>query len=96
MMALDVRAMTPLTDYFLIVDASNERQVQAIVDSIIETCHKHQIEIKSVEGKNGSKWILIDLGEVVVHVFYYSERAYYNLEKIWLEAPLVDISQWID
>lgn len=94
-MALAVDSLTPIADYFVIMDATNERQLKAVVDNIVEECHKAQIEIKSLEGKDGGKWILLDLNSVVVHVFYYSERAHYNLEKIWTDAPSVDISQWL-
>ncbi len=94
-MALSVDNLTPIADYFVIMDATNERQLKAIVDNIVEECHKAHIEIKSLEGKDGGKWILLDLNSVVVHVFYYSERAHYNLEKIWTDAPSVDISQWL-
>ncbi|WP_428831988.1 ribosome silencing factor [Ignavigranum ruoffiae] len=94
-LVLDVHQLTPIADYFVIMDASNERQLGAIVDAIVEKCQKNQIEIKNIEGKSGGRWVLIDIHEIVVHVFYYSERAHYNLEKIWLDAPTVDISQWL-
>ena len=94
-MALDVGKLTPLTDYFVIMDASNERQLGAIVDSIVEECHKNNIDIKNLEGKNSGKWVLIDLYDIVIHVFYYSERGHYNLERIWVDAPTLDISAWI-
>ena len=94
-MVLDVANMTPIADYFIIMDASNERQLSAIVENITEKCHKSKIDIKNVEGKDGGKWILMDLYDVVVHVFYYSELSHYHLEKIWLDAPTVDISQWL-
>lgn len=53
------------------------------------------MEVKRIEGKDGAAWVLIDLGDVIVHVFSNSERAFYNLEKLWADAPLVDISQWV-
>lgn len=94
-MALDVKEVTPLADYFVVTHARNEKQLDAVVDSILEAAHKAAIEVKQVEGKDGGKWVLIDLVDIIVHVFYYSERTHYNLEKIWQDAPLVDISAWI-
>lgn len=94
-MALDVREVTPLADYFVIMHARNERQMDAVVDSVLEAAAKNEIEVKQVEGKDGGRWVLIDLIDIIVHVFYYSERSHYNLEKIWQDAPLVDISTWV-
>lgn len=94
-MALDVREVTPLADYFVIMHARNERQMDAVVDSVLEAATKNEIEVKQVEGKDGGRWVLIDLIDIVVHAFYYSERSHYNLEKIWQDAPLVDISAWV-
>lgn len=95
-MALDVREVSLLADYFLICSANTERQISAIVDAIIEEEQKAQVKVKRVEGKDGGKWILIDLGDVIVHVFSTSERSFYNLEKLWADAPLVSITDWID
>lgn len=94
-MAMQVSDLTPLADYFLVTHARNEKQLDAVVQSILEAAHEHDIEVKAVEGKDGGKWVLVDLVDVVVHVFYYSERAHYNLEKLWQDAPLVDISAWV-
>ena len=94
--ALDVREISLLADYFLICQANSERQINAIVDEINEQEAKNQVEVKRVEGKEGGKWILIDLGDVIVHVFQSSERAFYNLEKLWSDAPMVDLSAWVD
>lgn len=93
--AMEVGNLTPLADYFVVMHSSNEKQMGAIVDAIIEAAHKANVEIKNVEGKGGGKWILIDAYDVVVHVFYHSERAHYNIEKVWKDAPLVDVSGWI-
>lgn len=94
-MALDVSNVTPLADYFVIMHARNEKQLDAIVQSILDKAHENGIEVKQVEGKDSGKWVLVDLIDVVAHVFYYSERTHYNLEKIWQDAPLVDVSAWV-
>ncbi|MCR8969419.1 ribosome silencing factor [Facklamia sp. 7083-14-GEN3] len=95
-MALDVSQMTPLAEYFVIMHAKNDRQLNAIVEEITEKCHQANINIKGSEGKDGGRWILIDIYEIVVHVFHYEERSHYNLEKIWRDAPLVDTSTWVN
>ena len=94
-LALDVHELTPIADYFVIMDASNDRLLDAIVQAITDKAHEVGFDYKSIEGKSGGRWILIDFYDVIVHVFYYSERSHYNLENIWKEAPLVDISEWI-
>lgn len=94
-MALDVAQLTPLADYFVVMDAKNDRQLAAIVDEITTVAHKNNFDLKNVEGKSGGKWVLIDMNDIIVHVFHYSERANYNLEKIWQDAPLVDIKDWV-
>lgn len=94
-MALDVSRLTPLAEYFVIMHAKNDRQLQAIIEEIREKCQEAGINIKGIEGKDGGKWILLDAHDVVVHVFHHEERMHYNLEKIWVEAPIVDITEWI-
>lgn len=80
----------------MICQANSERQINAIVEEIVDQEEQAGIEIKRIEGKDGGKWVLIDLGDVIAHVFQSSERAFYNLEKLWSDAPLVDIQQWVD
>lgn len=87
--ALDVRNITPLSDYFVVMHGKNEKQVQAIVDAIEEEVEKAGFSVKNIEGKDGGKWILMDLTDVVVHVFYHAERTFYNIEKLWSDAPIV-------
>ncbi|MGY3771944.1 ribosome silencing factor [Tetragenococcus solitarius] len=94
-LALDVREVSLLADYFVICTGKNDRQVQAIVSDVVEKEQKAQVEVKSVEGKDSAKWILIDLGDVIVHVFNEEEREFYQLEKLWADAPFVDISAWV-
>ena len=94
-MALDVREISLLADYFVICSGNSERQINAIIDEVIDKEEEKQVSVRRVEGKDGGKWVLIDLGDVIVHVFSASERAFYNLEKLWSDAPLVDLNEWV-
>ena len=94
--ALNVSQVSLLADYFLICSANSDRQINAIVDEIIDKEEEAQVEVKRVEGKDGGKWVLIDLGDVIVHVFSTLEREFYNLEKLWSDAPLENIEAWLD
>ena len=93
--ALDVQNISLLADYFVIMQAGSERQVKAVTEAIVEKVHEANEDIKSVEGKDGANWILLDLGDVIVHVFKEETRQFYNLEKLWSDAPLVDIEEWV-
>lgn len=93
--ALDVRGLTGIADFFVITQGRNEKHVEAIVNAVIEQAHKQNIDVKNIEGRQTGTWTLIDLNDVIVHVFYPSERAHYNLEKLWLDAPLYPIDQWL-
>jgi ribosome-associated protein len=95
LIALDVQKISLLADYFLICQANSERQINAIVDEIIEQEAKNQVTVKRIEGKESSKWVLIDLGDVIIHVFQTAERSFYNLEKLWSDAPMVDLQEWV-
>lgn len=94
--ALNVSEVSLLADYFMICSANSDRQINAIVDEIIDKEEEAQVEVKRVEGKDGGKWVLIDLGDLIVHVFSNSEREFYNLEKLWSDAPLENIDAWLD
>lgn len=93
--AMKVDQISPMADYFVVMTGGSNRQVQAITNAIIEAAHEHQLEIGSVEGKNAAQWVLVDLGDVVVHIFREETRHFYNLEKLWSDAPLVDLSEWV-
>ncbi|MEQ3451559.1 ribosome silencing factor [Enterococcus cecorum] len=93
--ALDVREVSLLADYFVICSGNTDRRINAIVDEVVEQAYKNQMDVKRVEGKEASKWVLIDLGDVIVHVFNQNEREFYQLEKLWSDAPLVDLSEMV-
>ncbi|KRM57398.1 ribosome silencing factor [Secundilactobacillus malefermentans] len=94
--ALDMEGLSTVTDYFLIMNGGSKRQVQAITDEIMDKMAEAGAEVKRVEGRDAGRWVLIDLGDVFVHVFDEDDRTHYNLEKLWSDAPFVDLSKWIE
>lgn len=93
--AIDMRGLSIVTDFNVITHASNSRLVNAIAESIIDAAEKADVNIINIEGKQDGNWVLIDLGDVVFHVFGEDERSHYRLENLWAEAETVDVSQWI-
>jgi ribosome-associated protein len=94
-LALDMKEVSLLADYFVIMHANNNRQLDAIAQSILEAAEKNQQPVKRVEGKDQGKWILIDLGDVIIHLFNEEEREFYKLERLWSDAEQVDVSGWL-
>ena len=88
---LNMEGISLLADYFVICSGNSDRQVQAIARELIEKSNEAGNDVKSVEGFDSARWILVDLGDVVAHVFHKDERSYYNLERLWREAPEMDI-----
>ncbi|QQK79658.1 ribosome silencing factor [Salicibibacter cibi] len=89
--ALDMQGISILADYFVISHGSSVKQVQAIAEEIKKEAQDADIPVKRMEGYEDGKWVLIDLGDVVVHVFHEDDRQYYNLEKLWGEAPVISL-----
>lgn len=90
--ALDMQAVSLMADYFVIADAETQRQVNAIVDNILEQAEAAQVKVNHVEGQKNSQWILIDLGDVIVHIFTHESREFYQIEKLWSDATVVNIT----
>ena len=91
LVAFDVSERLALTDVFLIVTAANERQVGAVADGIEEALHKDGSKVLRREGEGENRWVLLDFGDLVVHVFHQEDRAYYSLERLWKDCPVVPI-----
>ncbi len=91
--SLEMKGISDMTDYFVVTHGNNERQVQAIARAVKEVANEQNIEVKRMEGYNEARWILIDLADVVVHVFHKDERNYYNIEKLYQNAPLESYGQ---
>jgi ribosome-associated protein len=88
-LALDLRELANFTDYFVICDASSERQVRAICEQITAALKSAGHRLLHVEGEDDALWILLDCGAVVVHIFRSDRRRYYELERLWADAPVV-------
>jgi ribosome-associated protein len=86
---LDVSDRLPLTDCFVIVTGSNERQVGAIVDSVSEKLAKRGVKAVRREGERDGRWVLLDYGDIVVHVQHAEERVFYALDRLWSDCPTI-------
>jgi len=84
---MDVRKLTSVTDFFIICSGSTQTQVKAIADSILTSCKSAGIPVHNVEGYDALRWVLIDMVEVVIHIFQPEVRNYYQLERLWGDAP---------
>lgn len=89
--ALDVSGQLVLTDAFFIASGTNERQVGAIVDAVEESLHELGAKPLRREGKSEGRWVLIDFGEIVVHVQHAEDRTYYALERLWKDCPVIEL-----
>lgn len=86
---LDLREITSMADYFFICSGESTTQVRAIADGIIGRLKNKKIKLWHTEGYEEARWILLDYGTVIVHIFYKDTREFYNLEGLWADAPLV-------
>ncbi|GIG55092.1 hypothetical protein Dac01nite_18440 [Demequina activiva] len=89
LVALDVTSRMPLADVFLVVSGSNERQVVAIAEGIEESLLEHGAKASRREGVREGRWALLDFNDVIVHVMHQEDRAYYELERLWKDCPVV-------
>jgi ribosome-associated protein len=86
-----VRELIVITDYFVIASGSTERQVKTIVDEVERVLREvHEVKPVRREGESDARWVLLDYVDFVVHVFADEEREYYDLERLWADAPRVD------
>lgn len=93
---LDVENVSLLADYFMICHGNNARQIEAIANEVVEKVEEKGGTLKRIEGMDSARWVLIDFGDIIIHVFNEEERAFYDLEKLWGDAPMVDLSDWVD
>ena len=88
---LDLRGIASFTDYFMIASGTNLRQVQAIADGVVDQLKKQGTRAARVEGYRKGEWVLVDYGDFIVHVFEDKARRFYDLERLWRDAPRWDV-----
>ena len=89
--ALDVSERLVLTDVFLVASGRNERQVSAIVDAVEEALFREGAKVRRREGESQARWVLLDFGDIIVHVQHAEDRMYYALERLWKDCPVVEL-----
>ena len=88
---LDIAEVSVLADYFVITSGSSNSQVSALVDNVQEKMLLAGYHLKQQEGNNSGTWVLLDYGDVIVHVFDKESRSFYNLERIWRDGKVVEL-----
>lgn len=91
LLVLDVRELIVITDFFVIASGATDRQARTIAEEIERELREHDRKPIRREGVREGRWILLDYGDLVAHIFHEEEREYYGLERLWMDAPVV---QW--
>ena len=91
-----MRRVSSYTDYFLICSGKSDRQVQAIAQRIAEVLEDQGMKPLGLEGTSEGKWVLIDYGDLVIHVFLEPIRQFYDLEGLWIDAPRIDFQEGVN
>ncbi len=90
---LDVRGLSSFTDYFVIMSGRSTRHVQGLAEAIEGELRSKRVSSKHSEGLRDGIWVLLDFTDVVVHIFYKDKRSFYDLEGLWHDAPMVELSE---
>lgn len=93
---LDVKQVTLLADYFVFTGGESKAQVKAIAEEVAHTLAKFGRKPKAMEGMIEGRWVLLDFGDVIIHILQEKERDYYKLEQFWNHALVVDEDEWSD
>lgn len=86
---IDISQVSVIADYFVICTGASDSQIQALVENVDEKMHENGYMLKQQEGRNSGSWVLMDYGDVIVHVFDKEGRSFYNLERIWSDGRRV-------
>lgn len=87
---IDISEVSVLADYFIIASGSNKSQIQALTDSVEEKLGRNGCKVKQIEGYDTANWILMDYGDIIVHIFDSENRLFYDLERIWRDGKRIE------
>ena len=90
---IDISGISVIGDYFVITNGPSDSQVRALVDNVEEKMHKAGYELKEQEGNNSGTWVLLDYGDIIIHIFDRENRPFYNLERIWSDGKDVEMNE---
>lgn len=90
---IQISEVSIMTDYFIIASAGSTPQVQALINNVEEKMQEQGYQVKRIEGTRNSSWVLMDYGDVVVHIFDMEDRLFYDLERIWSDGKVIDPAQ---
>lgn len=90
MVVLNLDGISLVADYFVICHGNSDTQIHAIAQAVKKAADELGVPIRGLEGMDTARWVLIDLGDVVVHIFHREDREYYNLERLWSDAKVVE------
>ena len=90
---IDISGVSVLADYFIIANGNSRNQVQAMIDNVEETLGKEGHTPKQIEGYQAGNWVLMDYGDVIIHVFDKENRLFYDLERIWCDGKKIDVEE---
>ena len=90
---MDISKISVLADYFIIASGSNRNQVQAMADNVDEILEKAGHSARQIEGYNTANWILLDYGDIIIHIFDQENRLFYDLERIWKDGAAIELAE---
>lgn len=93
---LDIHGISSIADYFIIASGSNKNHVQSIVDNIEELLREEGYSPKQVEGYHSASWILLDYGDVIIHIFDDENRSFYDMDRMWKDGISLDMDQFLN
>lgn len=91
---IDISNVSVLADYFLLANGSNRSQIQALADHVEEQLGKAGTPVRQIEGYDTANWILLDFGDIIIHIFDKENRLFYDLERIWRDGALVELTEF--